>query len=211
PETIKGMLGVVPSRYDEIYKGYTSEGSRVLVLACKEMEFMNVKRLINKLARDAIESNLTFAGFLVFHCPLKADAVDTLKMLADSSHRCIMITGDNPLTAVHVVKTVEIVDREVFISDLKENPCNERDLTWRTVDERKVIPVDPSAPLDLTLFDEYDICITGTAMKQYENTPGWKNLVQNTWVYARVSPAQKEYINTEKCWLRHSYGRRWYQ
>ena len=42
---------------------------------------------INKLGRDAIESNLTFAGFLVFHCPLKADAVDTLKMLADSSHR----------------------------------------------------------------------------------------------------------------------------
>jgi manganese-transporting P-type ATPase len=24
---------------------------------------------------------------LVFHCPLKADAVDALKMLADSSHR----------------------------------------------------------------------------------------------------------------------------
>lgn len=33
-------------------------------------------------------------------------------------------------------------------------------------------------------------------MKQYENTPGWKDLVQNTWVYARVSPAQKEYILT---------------
>ena len=28
-----------------------------------------------------------FAGFLVFHCPLKGDAVETLKMLADSSHR----------------------------------------------------------------------------------------------------------------------------
>lgn len=42
---------------------------------------------INHLTRDVIESDLTFAGFLVFHCPLKADAVDTLKMLADSSHR----------------------------------------------------------------------------------------------------------------------------
>jgi len=56
-------------------------------------------------------------------------------MLADSSHRvrpvgmfrksgadwqCIMITGDNPLTAVHVAKDVEIVDREVMILDLKE-------------------------------------------------------------------------------------------
>ena len=42
---------------------------------------------INKLHREEVESQLTFAGFLVFHCPLKPDAVETLKMLADSSHR----------------------------------------------------------------------------------------------------------------------------
>lgn len=42
---------------------------------------------INKLSRDQVESALTFAGFLVFHCPLKPDAVETLKMLVDSSHR----------------------------------------------------------------------------------------------------------------------------
>ena len=42
---------------------------------------------INKLARDEIENGLTFAGFLVFHCPLKTDAVESLKMLIDSSHR----------------------------------------------------------------------------------------------------------------------------
>lgn len=39
------------------------------------------------MGRDEAESQLTFAGFLVFHCPLKEDAVATLKMLADSSHR----------------------------------------------------------------------------------------------------------------------------
>lgn len=42
---------------------------------------------INHFAREKIESNLIFAGFLVFHCPLKPDAVESLKMLADSSHR----------------------------------------------------------------------------------------------------------------------------
>ena len=64
-------------------------------------------------------------------------------MLADSSHRvrccshliekrgthsswqCIMITGDNPLTAIHVARDVEIVDREALILDLKENPAHE--------------------------------------------------------------------------------------
>lgn len=33
-------------------------------------------------------------------------------------------------------------------------------------------------------------------MKQYESRPSWNDLVQNTWVYARVSPSQKEYILT---------------
>jgi manganese-transporting P-type ATPase len=92
-----------------------------------------------------VESGLVFAGFLVFNSPLKPDAIETLKMLADSSHRvriltilslfcsicslpvfqCIMITGDNPLTAVHVAQEVEIVDRECLILDIRENPKDE--------------------------------------------------------------------------------------
>jgi cation-transporting ATPase 13A1 len=49
-------------------------------------------------------------------------------------------------------------------------------IVWRTitVDESKAIPVNQSEPLDLSLFDEYDMCITGAAMKQFENRPSWK-------------------------------------
>ncbi|KIK31545.1 hypothetical protein CY34DRAFT_111333 [Suillus luteus UH-Slu-Lm8-n1] len=124
---------------------------------------------INKLSREDVENRLTFGGFLVFHCPLKPDAVETLKMLAESSHRikqCIMITGDNPPTAVHVTRNVEIVDRDALILDLRENPTHEAGLVWRIVDETKIILVDPSQPLDLKrLFDEYDICVTGATTK----------------------------------------------
>ncbi|KZP27754.1 hypothetical protein FIBSPDRAFT_780640 [Athelia psychrophila] len=195
PETIKGMLKECPEWYDETYKWYTRRGSRVLALGSKEMETMSGDK-INKLSRESVESNLVFAGFLVFHCPLKADAVETIKMLADSSHRCIMITGDNPLTAVHVARDVEIVDRDALILDLKENPAHDGDLVWKNVEETKIIPVNPEDPFDLSLFEDYDICITGAAMKQYETRPSWQVLVQNTWVYARVSPAQKELILT---------------
>jgi manganese-transporting P-type ATPase len=37
-----------------------------------------------------------------------------------------MITGDNPLTALHIAQDVEIVDREALILDLKENPAHEK-------------------------------------------------------------------------------------
>ena len=36
-----------------------------------------------------------------------------------------MITGDNPLTAVHVARAVEIVDREAMILDLKEGTSSD--------------------------------------------------------------------------------------
>jgi len=107
-----------------------------------------------------------------------------------------MITGDNPLTAVHVAREVEIVDREALILDMAEDPKHDTDIVWRTVDERKIIPVNPEEPFDKSLFDEYDICITGAAMKHFERRPSWNELVQNTWVYARVSPSQKEHILT---------------
>ncbi len=107
-----------------------------------------------------------------------------------------MITGDNPLTAVHVAREVEIVDREALILDLAESPRHDEDIIWRTVDERKIIPVKVDEPLDTSLFEDYDICITGAAMKHFIHRPGWNDLVQNTWVYARVSPSQKEQILT---------------
>jgi manganese-transporting P-type ATPase len=37
-----------------------------------------------------------------------------------------MITGDNPLTAVHVAREVEIVDREALILDLADSAQNEQ-------------------------------------------------------------------------------------
>lgn len=125
PETLKGMYTHVPADYEKTYKWFAQRGSRVLALGYKWVDGMN-KQEITTIPRDQVEAGLTFAGFLVFHCPLKADAVKTLKELADASHRCVMITGDNPLTAVSVAKDVEIVDREALILDIKEGANSEQ-------------------------------------------------------------------------------------
>ena len=54
--------------------------------------------------------------------------------------------------------------------------------------------MDPSQPFDKNILRDYDICVTGAAMKQYEHQPTFIDIIQHTWVYARVSPPQKEYI-----------------
>merc|ERR1711939_403511 len=75
PETLKGMYTSVPDEYEHTYKWFAQRGSRVLALGYKWQE------LKQDAHRDDVESGLTFAGFLVFHCPLKPDAVETLQSL----------------------------------------------------------------------------------------------------------------------------------
>lgn len=106
PETLKAMFTTIPPEYESTYKYYAQKGSRVLALGYKWLDGVSAEKVrffplylctrhcshmhsikITKLSRDQVESGLTFAGFLVFHCPLKPDAIQTIRALNDSSHR----------------------------------------------------------------------------------------------------------------------------
>lgn len=193
PETIKGMLTTVPKGYDEHYKTWARRGKRVLALGYKVLDESHKAAAARDLHRDEVESQLVFAGFLVFGCPLKSDALKAIRMLNNSSHRTVMITGDNALTACHVANEVEIVSRKVLIADIWESGT----LAWRSVDE--TVEFEPK--LDEVTFDarlkEYDLCCTGKAWESFLKTPAFAALLPRLWVYARVSPSQKESILTE--------------
>lgn len=194
PETIMKMLSVVPSDYEETFKYFTRRGSRVLALAYKQLtsgDELGSKK-INELKRENVEDGLTFAGFLVLHTPLKEDAKQAVQMLNESSHRVVMITGDNPLTAAHVAREVEIVDRDVLILDAPEHNTNGDKLIWHSVDGHVNIEVDPSQPISSEILNKYDLCVTGYALAKYKDQVGFKQILRYTWVYARVSPKQKE-------------------
>jgi manganese-transporting P-type ATPase len=198
PETIMKMLVKVPADYEETFKYFTRKGSRVLALAYKhlsvESELGSGK--INDLKREKVEADLNFAGFLVLHCPLKDDAKSSVRMLNESSHRVVMITGDNPLTAVHVAHEVEIVDRDVLILDAPEHDDSGEKLVWRSVDDLISIPVDPTKPIDPKIIENNDLCVTGYALAKFKGQVALSSLYRYTWVYARVSPKQKEEILT---------------
>ncbi|KAJ5760448.1 ATPase P-type K/Mg/Cd/Cu/Zn/Na/Ca/Na/H-transporter [Penicillium odoratum] len=196
PETINSMLINTPPNYEETYKYFTRNGARVLALAYKylssESELSHSR--VNNYVREEIESELIFAGFLVLQCPLKDDAIKSVRMLNESSHRVVMITGDNPLTACHVARQVEIVDREVLILDAPEHDNSGTRLVWRTIDDKLNTEVDPTKPLDPEILKTKDICITGYALAKFKDQVALPELLRHTWVYARVSPKQKEDI-----------------
>lgn len=199
PETIRHRLTSVPQNYDEIYKSFTRSGSRVLAVASKSLPKLSQNKIDN-LDREEVEQDLTFEGFLIFHCPLKPDAIETIKMLNESAHRSVMITGDNPLTAVHVAKEIGIVDRETLILDYAENTESKK-LVFRNVSETISIPFDPeSEDFDNEkILGQYDIATTGHALNALKGHKQLRTLICHTWVYARVSPTQKEFIlNTLK-------------
>lgn len=196
PETIRKMLVNVPPKYEETYKYFSRNGARVLALAYKYFkvgEELKQSR-INDLKREEVECDLHFAGFLVLQCPLKDDAIKAVRMLNESSHRVVMITGDNALTAVHVARKVEIVDREVLILDAPEHDESGQNLVWRSVDDKVNIPVDPTADLDPEILKNNDICVTGFGLAKFKDQKALPSLFRHTWVYARVSPKQKEEI-----------------
>ncbi|KMU88337.1 cation-transporting ATPase 4 [Coccidioides immitis H538.4] len=196
PETISTMLVSVPPYYEETFKYFTRNGARVLALGYKYLnsEAELSPGRINNLKREDVEANLHFAGFLVLQCPLKEDAVKALQMLNESSHRVVMITGDNPLTAVHVARQVEIVDRDTLILDAPEHDTSKTRLVWRSIDDKFCVDVDPTKPLDETILQTKDLCVTGYALEKFRGQKGLRDLLRHTWVYARVSPKQKEDI-----------------
>ncbi|KAF2168113.1 hypothetical protein M409DRAFT_65635 [Zasmidium cellare ATCC 36951] len=196
PETIRKMLVTVPPKYEETYKYFSRNGARVLALGYKFLSTNDEisQKKVNDMKREDAECELHFAGFLILQCPLKDDAIKAVRMLNESSHRVVMITGDNPLTAVHVARQVEIVDRDVLILDAPENDDSGEKLVWRSVDDKTNIPVDAAKDLDPEILKSKDLCVTGYGLSKFKDQKAWHSLLRHTWVYARVSPKQKEEI-----------------
>lgn len=98
------------------------------------------------------------------------------------------------MTAVHVAREVEIVDRDVLILDVPEKSKSTNELRWHSVDEKTMISYTVGDTLDRKLLADYDICLTGPALAKFDpdtHKPIILDLLSHSWVYARVSPAQK--------------------
>eukprot|EP01125_Pyxidicula_operculata_P007025 TRINITY_DN2402_c0_g1_i1.p1 TRINITY_DN2402_c0_g1~~TRINITY_DN2402_c0_g1_i1.p1 ORF type:complete len:1145 (-),score=192.14 TRINITY_DN2402_c0_g1_i1:80-3514(-) len=200
PEVIEKLLTKAPSHYKETYLHYAHEGKRIIALAYKPLPGGREK--IFSTSREDIESDLIFAGFLIFECPLKPDSLKGIEVLMKSSHKVVMITGDNPLTACQVAKELKMTTKSTLILDkvgvdkYSWNPIasfghqnfNGEKFPFETNDVEKLV-------------NQYDLCVYGDSLSMVLNDKNAGKILSQVKVIARSSPEHKTLVLAElkKC------------
>lgn len=198
PEVVMKMLSKVPPGYERTYLEYSRRGARVLALARKDFGTMDAAA-VRSLTREDVEKDLTFVGFVIISCPLKTDSKSAIKEIVRASHKVMMITGDNALTACHVAKELRFTRRTVLVlsKDTVDNGTDDQGVAWvwRSIDET----IEESISEDYRmLLKTYDLAVTGEGL-QYLNE--WHNdylhsIIAHVAVFARFAPKQKEFVIT---------------
>lgn len=184
PEVLMPFLSEVPKHFEYTYKTFARRGARIIAMAYKQMSTLDAES-IRSLKREDVECDLTFAGFLVFECPLKPDSKEVIAQLQESSHTTVMITGDAALTACEVARRLHIVEKPVLIL--------EHDNQWVSVDETTTIPYDHQKVKQLS--EKWDLCLAGSALTKVladsvaDDSKGAILTLAN--VFARASPEDK--------------------
>lgn len=166
PEFMERLLDKVPDFYHNQLNKLTSDGFRVLTLAFKEMKS-------GQGERTQVESGLKFIAFLVLKSPLKPNTEEVIKEIMSSSHKVVMITGDNVFTAAQVALDLNFGGEALFFDITGKNLK-----TVNSLGEEESIK--PSSVL----------CVTGEQLNAVLNEPEFFYCK----VFARVSPSQKEII-----------------
>ena len=125
------------AKIQERYEGWSAQGYRVLGVAVK-----SVIGQVHPFSKNG-ETDMTFAGFLLFFDPPKAGVKETIQALAKLGVQLKVITGDNKLVARHTGQVVGLGDAKVItgseLDDLRDEAL------WHAVEETTIFAgVDPN-------------------------------------------------------------------
>ncbi|RNF02300.1 putative cation transporting ATPase [Trypanosoma rangeli] len=207
PEAIAHLCKSVPPEYHQVADTHASRGYRVIALAARPLrEEERSKTAIHHLQREDCEKDLIFAGLAVYECPLKKDAKDTISVLQNGSHRCVIITGDSVRTAISVGQDVGILRcrRQLVARGAK---CGSGAIEWCDASTGELITLDQSAILRKTFVhtrkhttpteEEWDLCVNAENLSPASMTTLIAACNEHIAVWARCAPTQKEDIVTD--------------
>ncbi len=115
PETI-------PANFHDQLRHFTLQGYRVIGLAYKDLPQKVNWLKVQKIKREAVESELRFLGLLVMRNMLKPETTPVIAELKEADVRCVMVTGDNLLTAVSVARDCRIIGRDDRVVVVEADP-----------------------------------------------------------------------------------------
>nr|XP_029709139.1 LOW QUALITY PROTEIN: manganese-transporting ATPase 13A1-like [Aedes albopictus] len=193
PEVVMKMLKSVPENYEETYLEYSRRGARVLALGYKSFGSLD-GNTVRELKRADVEKDLEFAGFIIISCPLKPDSKYAIKEIIQASHKVMMITGDNPLTACHVAKELRFTKRTIVVLTRDDS---DDEWYWESINREIRIPLAENRTVK-DLYKEHDFCITGEGLQYLDSKKHsyLLKLMPYVTVFARFAPKQKEVVIT---------------
>jgi Mg2+-importing ATPase len=133
----KALDNGMQAKIQERYEAWSAQGYRVLGVAVK-----SVSGQVHPFSKTG-ETDMAFAGFLLFFDPPKVGVQETIQALVKLGVQLKVITGDNKLVARHTGQVVGLGDAKVLtggeLDDLRDEAL------WHAVEETAIFAeVDPN-------------------------------------------------------------------
>jgi len=126
----------LPEDFNRALLIYTQSGLRVI--ACATRTLKEELTPDSQVERDSFENDLEFLGFLVFENKMKDITPSIIAKLKDADIDTMMLTGDNPLTAIFVARDCAIVEKnhKVILGTMitSDEDSNTKKLEWKFIE-----------------------------------------------------------------------------
>lgn len=204
------MTWQVPTDYEELLGEYTHKGYRVIGCATRHIKKLSWVKA-QKMSRQEVESDLEFVGFIIFENKLKATTTPVIEELLRSNIPCVMVTGDNILTAISVARECGLMNETAhcFVPHFEEGDSRDPNakLHWESIDnglyeldEKTLLPRPPppegdaSLPYDISNIRNYTVAVSGDVFRwviDYASPEVVRRMLVTGRVFARMSPDEK--------------------
>lgn len=186
PEAIKKLCVNLPNWYDATYQNLSERGMRVLAMGTKQL-----KASAGLPTRVEAESGLEFCGFVCFEAKIRTDSTQVIQSLKAADIQVAMVTGDAPLTALHVAKFCGFSNAPALLLDAQGD-------VWRSALKSTSPQVELACELEaeacgLANLSQYLLIVTEEGLENLakkSNGRVWSGL-QNVCVFSRMSPRGK--------------------
>lgn len=178
-------LADCPSGFLSAASKYSRDGCYIVAVAYKELSTTND---IHDLSRAEIESGCSLSGMLLFRNELKSDTKSALEELRNGGTRLVMITGDHPMTAVHIGIESGMIPSgiEIIFSDVVEE-----EVLFTNLSTNEQFNINRAERI-LETYGNIELVVTGAAFRALNRKMWLQSRLQDCRIFARMSPDEKQ-------------------